>query len=37
MTDIACSETQLAFGSSSIKFSQDRTSPSDPQVISPLL
>ena len=36
-TDIACSATQLALGSSSIRFNQYRTSPSDPQVISPLL
>lgn len=34
---IACSEIQVVAGSSSIKFNQDLTSPSHPQVISPLL
>jgi len=37
MAVIACSEMQLVIGSSSIKFNQNLTSPSHPQVISPLL
>ena len=37
ITVVACSETQLADGSSSIKFNHARTSPSAPQVIRPPL
>jgi len=37
ITVIACSEIQLVVGSSSIKFNQNLTSPSQPHVTSPLL